>query len=416
MNDKKTINSDLIPDRQKLEDAYNENLALFEIELRRLTRKLKKNLSEHQTNATIKSRIKSFDSFFDKLLNTIQNTGTNDIVLTDIIGIRIITPFLEDRDGVIKLLTNEFNVTEIEAKGEKHSFNEFGYDSTHLLADLPEGYPAIKMPYTKPVFEIQLRTILQEAWAEVEHELIYKANFSLLNTSIRRKLASLNASLALSDVIFQEIRDYQKEIQNLDDKRREMLLNKVKEIDKMPLIDKIAPKQDLEANLKKDINSIQPQKELDKLIFEALDAHSNQHYSQAIQIYSEILNRELEPKISSIIFNHRGMAYFVQSEYERSIDDFTNALYFNPENYRALNNRGLVYKMESQHDKALADFEASIEIFQNQVDGYYGCSLIHYDLENYSSAITYCNKALNIKPDFSPAKQLKSIIASKLFR
>ncbi len=64
----------------------------------------------------------------------------------------------------------------------------------------------------KRVCEIQLRTILQDAWAEVEHELVYKSDISLPNQSIRRKLASLNATLTLSDLIFQEIRDYQKEI------------------------------------------------------------------------------------------------------------------------------------------------------------------------------------------------------------
>ena len=53
---------------------------------------------------------------------------------------------------------------------------------------------------------------MQDAWAEVEHELVYKSDITLPNQSIRRKLASLNATLTLSDLIFQEIRDYQKEI------------------------------------------------------------------------------------------------------------------------------------------------------------------------------------------------------------
>jgi putative GTP pyrophosphokinase len=38
---------------------------------------------------------------------------------------------------------------------------------------------------------VQLRTILQDAWAEVEHELIYKSDIKLPNASIRRKLAAL---------------------------------------------------------------------------------------------------------------------------------------------------------------------------------------------------------------------------------
>jgi len=404
-----------IPDRKKLQLAYEENYAIYDLELRRLNKRLKKLLAENQINATIKTRLKSFESYFNKLLRSYTDHEADKAILTDFIGVRIICPFLEDRDNVIKQLTREFNITEIETKGAKHSFNEFGYDSTHLLVDLPSGSPAINMPYTAKVFELQLRTILQEAWAEVEHELIYKANYSLLNTPIRRKLASLNASLALSDIIFQEIRDYQKEIQQLGDKRREILQEKVKELDHLSILNKITPKQNIESELQKILPPIKPPKHLDKLIFDALDAHSNQQYDKAINIYTQILDMELDNKVRSIIYNHRGMAYFIQSEYQKSIDDFTIAIENNPKNFRAYNNRGLVFKMQQQYDKALKDFETSLEINQMQVDGNYSCALLYFDLQNYSTALVYCDNTLNIKPDFDPAIKFKTLIRAKLF-
>ncbi|MBN2412387.1 tetratricopeptide repeat protein [candidate division KSB1 bacterium] len=406
-----------IPNRKKLQHAYEDNYAIYDLELRRLNKRLKKLLTENQINATIKSRIKSFDSYFDKLLKLYNDndTETDKVILTDFIGIRIICPFLVDRDNVVKILTREFNVTEIETKGSNHSFNEFGYDSTHLLVDLPQGSPAVEMPYTTNVFELQLRTILQEAWAEVEHELIYKANYSLLNTPIRRKLASLNASLALSDIIFQEIRDYQKEIQQLGDKRRKILQEKVKELDHLSILNKITPKQKYENEIQQMLPPIKPQKHLDKLIFDALDAHSNQQYDKAIDIYTQILDLELDNTVRSIIFNHRGMAYFILSEYQKSIDDFSKSIENNPESFRAYNNRGLVYKTQQQYDKALMDFEKSLEINQMQVDGNYSCALLYYDLQNYTSALVFCDKTLNIKPDFEPAIKFKSMIRTKLF-
>ncbi len=412
VNNKRLIT---IPDRKKLQQAYEDNYAIYDLELRRLNKKLKKLLTENQINATIKSRIKLFESYFNKLLKLYNENEPDKSVLTDFIGIRIICPFLVDRDNVVKLLTREFNITEIETKGSNHSFNEFGYDSTHLLVDLPSGSPAVKMPYTTNVFELQLRTILQEAWAEVEHELIYKANFSLLNTPIRRKLASLNASLALSDIIFQEIRDYQKEIKQLGDKRREILQEKVKELDHLSILDKITPKQKIENEFHQILPPVKPQKHLDKLIFNALDAHSKQQYDKAIEIYTEILDMELDNTVRSIIFDHRGMAYFIQSEYQKSIDDFSKAIENNPENFRAYNNRGLVNKTQQLYDKALMDFETSLEINQMQIDGNYSCALLYYDLQNYTSALDFCDKTLNIKPDFEPAIKFKKLIYSKLF-
>jgi len=404
-----------LPDRTKLADAYDKNYPLYEIELRRLNKILKRLFQDHQVNVSIKSRIKSFESYFKKLLRQYNENGGERIVLTDIIGVRIVCPFLEERDIVLKLLTAEFHVTEIETKGAKHSFNEFGYDSTHLLADLPAGTPAVNMPFTGKVFEIQVRTILQEAWAEVEHELIYKANYSLLNTPIRRKLASLNASLALSDIIFQEIRDYQKEIQQLSDKRQDILQDKIKEIDNLSILDKIHPIQNIDEELDKVKSPVKLHNFLDKLIFDALDAHSNQQYDKAVEIYTQILDMELDSKVRSIIYNHRGMVYFIQSEYQKSIEDFTQAIKSNNDNFRAFNNRGLAYKMLHDYNKALNDLETSLQLNQMQVDANYSCASLYFDLQNYTTALVFCDKALNIKPDFEPARKFKAVISSKLF-
>ena len=81
------------------------------------------------------------------------------------------------------------------------------------------------------VVEVQVRTILQDAWAEVEHELIYKSHFRFPNSdSIRKKLAAVNASLSLADMIFQEIRDAQKEMARWGQERFQAMLDKATEL------------------------------------------------------------------------------------------------------------------------------------------------------------------------------------------
>ena len=95
------------------------------------------------------------------------------------------------------------------------------------MLDIPEEiknqveqeHSGLKVPNSL-VCEIQIRTILQDAWAEVEHELVYKSEFSPFDLPLRRKLASTNASLSLADIIFQEIRDYQTKLQREVDERR----------------------------------------------------------------------------------------------------------------------------------------------------------------------------------------------------
>jgi putative GTP pyrophosphokinase len=101
-----------------------------------------------------------------------------------------------------KLVRSNFPVFEVERKGEEQSFREFGYRSVHLNLRLSSGN----------FCEIQIRTILQDAWAEVEHEIVYKGSFTPFDEPLKRKLAALNATLSLSDIIFQELRNYQRKL------------------------------------------------------------------------------------------------------------------------------------------------------------------------------------------------------------
>ncbi len=411
MNSKFNGSSSRIPEREKALILYNLYKPQYNASLRKLALKIKKLLNHANLNAELKHRLKTFDSYFNKALR-IQTTKKNCYKINDILGIRIICPFIEDIDNVENMISDNFDVVEIERKGSQNSLAEFGYNSIHILISLPNNSLHDSIPFTGKVCEIQIRTILQEAWAEIEHELIYKANFSLLNNSLKKKLASLNATLSLSDIIFQEIRDYQKEIQILDERRRDSLHNKVTIEDHLLLIEPL----NRSCSADEGKSDVKPKSSMDKLLFEALDAHSQNHFDRAIEIYSAILTKKLNDEVKSIIYNHRGMAYFVLSNYKNSLRDFTSALKYNPNNFRAKNNRGMAYKIQHKYDKALDDFNQSIQINPFQLEGYYNRALIYIDIDDYMMALEDCLKVLNIKPDFVPAQRLKSIIQSKIFQ
>ncbi len=136
-------------------------------------------------------------------------------------------PFLEDLIKAETVLQETFEVIEAERKGVDYSFNQFGYSSTHLLVAVPSHILETCGRDVPAVCEIQLRTILQDAWAEIEHELVYKAEFTPFDELLKRKLAALNANLTLSDIIFKEIRDYQRRLQAELRKRRDSVSQKI---------------------------------------------------------------------------------------------------------------------------------------------------------------------------------------------
>ncbi|MEN8686853.1 MAG: (p)ppGpp synthetase, partial [Desulfuromonadales bacterium] len=210
-----------LPERSKAKALYEKQLPAHKAALQQLAQAIRMLLEQQGLTPAIKFRVKSFEAYFDKLRKQNRANGSHRIVtINDFFGLRIVCPFLEDVETVSSLIVNNFDLLETESKASQHSFREFGYDSVHHTIRIATQQRGRLLPGVKRVCEIQLRTILQDAWAEVEHELVYKSDISLPNQSIRRKLASLNATLTLSDLIFQEIRDYQKEIRRHGRKRR----------------------------------------------------------------------------------------------------------------------------------------------------------------------------------------------------
>ena len=305
--------------RADLKSLYDDLRPGYEKAINRIYALVRDLLEAQNYSPTIKYRVKRFETYYDKLSHNIQRDEGNVTPITDLIGLRIISPFMEDVDRIEGLLTDRFEVVEVVRKGTEHSFREFGYDSVHLVINLDEGSLKETLPGSAAVCEIQLRTILQDAWAEVEHELIYKSDIAMPNLSIRRKLASLNASLALSDLIFQEIRDYQKGLRFKGQKRRKSIEGSM---DYTELV-KISHQPSYSANADNlppvDLPPPLGGTHLERLMLKALSDHSNNDFEEAIKCYNSILRIKLDDKLTSLVYNHRGMARFSLTDYRKAI-------------------------------------------------------------------------------------------------
>ena len=400
------------PSREDLYRAYQRSFDHYKCVSHKILQKISHLLDENGIKGNVKSRIKSFESYYRKLLLSINHIRTS-TTITDCIGIRVVCIFLNDLEKIQKLIYENFRVKEHEYKGSKFSAGEFGYQSIHMLIQLPDGLIKQQIPFTDNVFELQLRTKLQDAWAEAEHEIIYKSDESPLNDYLKRKLASINASLTLTDMIFQEIRDYQKTRQKLDDKRRSTLYQKLHAIQNLSMIENISSDtEELE-----DIRNYEksPHDELHTLLINALDAHSKNDYDRALRLYTKIISFCSNDKICSIVYNHRGMVFFVISNYVKAVEDFSMAIEKNCKNARAYSNRGLTFRMLKRYDKAMDDFNRSVEIDALHIDGYFNRSQLNFELKNFPAALYDCEKVLEIKPDYQAAQKFLQIIKERIF-
>ncbi|MBQ4378213.1 MAG: tetratricopeptide repeat protein, partial [Treponema sp.] len=368
------------------------------------------------SNPTYKSRVKSFNSYYRKVLRLKSDEAekNNFVELTDMMGIRVICAFLEDLTEVEQQIKDNFVVKEVEYKGAQQSFREFGYESVHVLVSIPKDCMPKKCSLPLPetlVCEIQIRTILQDAWAEVEHELIYKSEFTPFDMPLRRKLASMNASLTLADIIFQEIRDYQKKLQGEVEARREAFYEKADELTLASGGKKIENPEP------KNINRVSPYVHgtIDDMILEAIQAHNHGDLDKAVEIYSIILNSEPTPPapVLAVIHKHRGMAYFAQNNYTASLEDFQASVVSDPNGYRSYYYIGIVLSIMNKHEEAIQAYSESIRINEYQSHAHFRRAVSYYKLGDFDNALKDLTDAQSLGLNDRETESLHSKLMEK---
>jgi len=129
--------------------------------------------------------------------------------ITDLAGVRVITFFPKTVDEVDRVINAEFVLHGKSDKGDiLKEQDRFGYQSVHYLVKLKPTRTSLPeyARFNGLVAEIQVRTILQHAWAEIEHDIQYKL-LQTIPSSIRRRFISLAGLLEIADHEFQAIQD-----------------------------------------------------------------------------------------------------------------------------------------------------------------------------------------------------------------
>ncbi|MBQ8540493.1 MAG: hypothetical protein IJ435_03350 [Clostridia bacterium] len=157
----------------------------------------------------ITSRLKERESLSKKI--DLKNGKYSCLAdLTDIAGIRIITYYSGDVDKIAEIVEKEFCVDRENSIDKRMALepDRFGYCSVHYVVSMSEERLRLKeyKAYDNLKCEIQIRSVLQHAWAEIEHDLGYKSEIAV-PTEIRRNFSRLAGLLEIADKEFLEIRE-----------------------------------------------------------------------------------------------------------------------------------------------------------------------------------------------------------------
>ena len=131
--------------------------------------------------------------------------------ITDQIGLRVITYIHDDVAAVADVLSEELAVLDDRDMGEETAREgRFGYASRHLLisVDASRTVPGVYESLRRRSASVQVRTVLQHAWAEFEHDIRYKGSVPEEHApDLDRRFTLAAGLLELADREFTAIRD-----------------------------------------------------------------------------------------------------------------------------------------------------------------------------------------------------------------
>lgn len=219
----------------------------------------------------VQYRIKNFDSLIKKInYKHYFNDPLNET--KDILGGRVITYYKSDLERVKQIIENQFEIIEgAEDMLDRLKIREFGYRSIHYIVRLNDDRK--KLPecrkYKNLCAEIQLCTITEHIWAEIEHHLNYKTlnPENKLDINLERKLYALMALFEITNQVFDSIREEQ-----------EKSLKKIK----------------INKNLKKFYEELRGDQIFNKKLFlKAIKLAENGAYDESLNFCNQLIERDI---------------------------------------------------------------------------------------------------------------------------
>lgn len=157
----------------------------------------------------VSARVKSWASLKDKAKKR-NPDGTlsypdpwNDI--HDLVGVRVNVFHSTEIPKAIDVLSDSFTVIRsVDKAAETRVSGGFGYGSHHLVLEVPDTSDDLA-EFAGLQFEVQVRTVLQHAWAEFEHDIRYKQGSEPLDPRVDRAFALAAGLIELADQQFDQI-------------------------------------------------------------------------------------------------------------------------------------------------------------------------------------------------------------------
>jgi len=208
---------DFEQEKRAFRKFYDSNRPLLEKGLKAYISIIRSLLKQHDIGEVtkIEGRVKEKEECIKKFHRKYQGKLEADEqpyeirqYISDLIGIRIVCLYEDQITMVSDLLRQHFRIIDVTDKisAVESTEDSFGYKGLHMdlalsdeLGSLPKYRPFVGSP-----FEVQIRSLIQDAWSVLDHKIKYKKS---IPNDLKRRINVLSALFELADREFKEIRN-----------------------------------------------------------------------------------------------------------------------------------------------------------------------------------------------------------------
>ena len=168
--------------KNKLKREYEELKSLYEGLVNEVLYILRDCITKNEIKihslAPRETIIKTFESLCEKVVRK-QIKNNHFEAIEDIAGVRVICLYRSDLERLANVILENFYYIRSNTSRTR-SETPFGYSSNHYIVRLPKECKGPRYNKIKDLkCEIQVRTILMDAWASVSHHLDYKQQIDI---------------------------------------------------------------------------------------------------------------------------------------------------------------------------------------------------------------------------------------------
>jgi len=192
---------------------YNKEFDFFQKLSQIVAYKIENQLYYRGIKAIVTSRAKKPDRLREKLLKRHSEKRYNSQEeiyqdIYDLAGVRVSLYFPTERDIVNEIIADLFEVNKrmefpCTSHVPKYTKRFSGYWATHYRITLKED--GLSNRYMNTIVEIQVSSILMHAWAEVEHDLVYKPYSGDLSTEEIAILDEINGLVLSGEIALEQL-------------------------------------------------------------------------------------------------------------------------------------------------------------------------------------------------------------------